>query len=162
MDIAMVRVDNRLVHGQILEAWVPFLRASCIFVVDDQVASDFFQETVIRMAVPREVRVVITGVKEFAQTYDFCQGQGMKTIVLFSGVADALAVRDLGFRFTKLNIGNIYNEDCRLCCTPSVLLSDKDVVHINRLHEEGVQIELRRVPKERPMDFYDIVRKLNH
>lgn len=162
MDIALVRVDNRLVHGQILEAWVPFLRASCIVVVDDQVASDFFQETVIRMAVPREVRVVITGVREFARSHAFRQGQGMKTIVLFSAVADALAVRDLGFRFTKLNIGNIYNEDCRLCCTPSVLLSDKDVVHINRLHEEGVQIELRRVPKEKPLDFYDIVQKLNH
>ncbi|MDA8124239.1 MAG: PTS sugar transporter subunit IIB, partial [Deltaproteobacteria bacterium] len=39
MDIALVRVDNRLVHGQILEAWIPYLQASCIVVVDDQVAS---------------------------------------------------------------------------------------------------------------------------
>jgi mannose/fructose/N-acetylgalactosamine-specific phosphotransferase system component IIB len=160
MDIALVRVDNRLVHGQILEAWVPFLRASCIVVVDDQVASDFFQETVIRMAVPREVQVIISGLKEFAETYSFTQGHGKKTIVLFSTVTAALAVHRLGFRFAKLNIGNIYNENCRLCCTPSVLLSDTDISDMTSLHDEGVQIEVRRVPKEKPVDFYDIVQKL--
>ena len=57
-DIALVRVDNRLVHGQILEAWVPFVKAKCIFVVDDHAASDFFCETVIRMAVPSEIEVI--------------------------------------------------------------------------------------------------------
>ena len=160
MDIALVRVDNRLVHGQILEAWVPYLRASCIAVVDDQVASDFFQETVIRMAVPREVQVIISSLKEFAETFSFTQGRGKKTIVLFSTVSAALAVHRLGFGFAKLNIGNIYNENCRLCCTPSVLLSDTDISDITRLHDEGVQIEVRRVPKEKPVDFYDIVQKL--
>jgi mannose/fructose/N-acetylgalactosamine-specific phosphotransferase system component IIB len=160
MDIALVRVDNRLVHGQILEAWVPFLRASCIVVADDQVASDFFQETVIRMAVPREIQVIISGLKEFAETYSFIQGQGKKTIVLFSTVSAALVVHRLGFRFTKLNIGNVYNESCRIPCTPSVLLSDTDIIDITHLHDEGVQVEVRRVPKEKPMNFHDIVHGL--
>jgi PTS system mannose-specific IIB component len=44
MEIALVRVDNRLVHGQIIEAWVPFIHAGCIVVVDDDVASDFFRK----------------------------------------------------------------------------------------------------------------------
>ena len=158
MDITLVRVDNRLVHGQILEAWVPFLRASCIIVVDDQVASDYYCETVIRMAVPREVEVIICGTREFAETYSFHQGSGQKTIVLFSKISDALTVYRLGFRFDKLNIGNVYNENCQLCCTPSVLLSDGDIRDISALHGEGVQIELRRVPREKPVDFYDIVR----
>ncbi len=57
--MALVRVDNRLVHGQILEAWVPFIQAKCIMVVDDKHASDFFCETVIRMAVPSEIEINI-------------------------------------------------------------------------------------------------------
>ena len=158
MDITLVRVDNRLVHGQILEAWVPFLRASCIVVVDDRVASDYYCETVIRMAVPREVEVVISGTREFAETHTFHQGSGQKTIVLFSKISDALAVYRFGYRFDKLNIGNVYNENCQLCCTPSVLLSDADLRDISTLHEEGVKIELRRVPREKPADFDDIIR----
>ena len=158
MDIALVRVDNRLVHGQILEAWVPFLRASCIIVVDDAVASDYYCETVIRMAVPREVDVVICGTKEFAETHSFHRGSGRKTIVLFSKISDALMVYRLGYRFDRLNIGNVYNEKCRLCCTPSVLLSDVDIRDISALHGEGVKIELWRVPREKPLDFEDVIR----
>lgn len=158
MDITLVRVDNRLVHGQILEAWVPFLRASCIVVVDDRVASDYYCETVIRMAVPREVEVVICGTREFAETHSFNQGSGQKTIVLFSTISDALTVYRSGYRFDTLNIGNVYNENCQLCCTPSVLLSDADLHDISALHEEGVKIELRRVPREKPVDFDDIIR----
>ncbi|OHE24168.1 MAG: hypothetical protein A2Z43_05635 [Syntrophobacterales bacterium RBG_19FT_COMBO_59_10] len=159
MDIALVRVDNRLVHGQILEAWVPYLHASCIVVVDDQVACDFFRETVIRMAVPREVAITICGIGEFAQNHAAGRG-GKKTIVLFSSISDALTACRLGFSFKKLNIGNVYNENCTLCCTPSVLLSEGDIRDISSLHEMGVQIELQRVPQEKSIDFYDIVRRL--
>jgi sorbose PTS system EIIB component len=160
LDIALVRVDNRLVHGQILEAWVPFLRASCVVVVDDQVASDFFRETVIRMAVPSGVKVIICTVAEFAETYPFHQGCGSPTIVLFSKILDAWTARRLGFRFDQLNIGNIYNEECKLCCTPAVLLSDDDIRDINNLRDVGVKIELRRVPREKPIDLFEIVRKM--
>ncbi len=159
MDIALVRVDNRLVHGQILEAWVPFLRASCIVVVDDQVASDYFRETVIRMAVPREVEVIICGVKEFAETYSFNQGQRSENDRTFQ--QDLRCTRRStvsGSGSIQLNIGNVYNEKCQLCCTPSVLLSDADIRDITTLHEEGVKIEVRRVPREKPVDLYDIVR----
>ena len=158
MDIALVRVDNRLVHGQILEAWVPFLQASCIVVVDDRVASDYYCESVIRMAVPREVEVVICGTREFAESHSFHQGSGQKTILLFSKISDALTVYRLGYRFEQLNIGNVYNENCQLCCTPSVLLSDVDLFDISVLHGEGVKIELRRVPQEKPVNFDDIIR----
>jgi mannose/fructose/N-acetylgalactosamine-specific phosphotransferase system component IIB len=153
-DIALVRVDNRLVHGQILEAWVPYLKATCIVVVDDEVATDFFRETVIRMAVPREVKVIISGIAEFAENFAVCPCSGHKTIVLFSNISAARTAHRLGFKFDKLNIGNIYNDDCKLCCTPSVLLSDADIRDIESLHGDGVQIELRRVPREKPFDFY--------
>jgi mannose/fructose/N-acetylgalactosamine-specific phosphotransferase system component IIB len=161
LDIALVRVDNRLIHGQILEAWIPFLRASCIVVVDDHVVSDFFRETVIRMAVPSGVRVIICGVAEFAETYPFSRGKGPKTIVLFGKISDALTARRLGFLFDQLNIGNIYNEECKLCCTPAVLLSDADIHDINSLRDAGVKIELRRVPREKPIDLFEIVRNMH-
>ncbi|MBN2438538.1 MAG: PTS sugar transporter subunit IIB [Deltaproteobacteria bacterium] len=160
LDIALVRVDNRLVHGQILEAWVPFLKASCIVVVNDQAASDFFHETVIRMAVPRGVKVIVCSVAEFSETYPFNRGRGPKTIVLFSKVSDALTAHRLGFLFDQLNIGNIYNEECKLCCTPAVLLSNDDIHDIIDLQDAGVKIELRQVPREKPIDLFEIVRTM--
>lgn len=127
-------------------------------IVDDDVATDFFRETVIRMAVPRDVRVVISNVAEFASNHRFQVCCGSKTIVLFSTIADALSAYRSGYDFTTLNIGNIYSDACKVCCTPSVQLSDQDLKDIGTLRKAGVRIELRRVPREKGIDFGEIVK----
>jgi PTS system mannose-specific IIB component len=158
-DIALVRVDNRLVHGQILEAWVPFVEARCIMVVDDNSASDFFCETVIRMAVPSDIEVNICSVEDFAANYMYARGSGKKTIVLFGKIADALRAYEQGFHFEKLNIGNIYHEDYKVCCAPSVFLCEPDIADIFRLQQEkGVAVELKRVPREKAVDIQDALK----
>jgi mannose/fructose/N-acetylgalactosamine-specific phosphotransferase system component IIB len=157
-DIALVRVDNRLVHGQILEAWVPYIKAKCIIVVNDGIACDLYCETVIRMAVPSKIEVIFISVEEFVKNYSFTRNNGKKAIVLFSSVADVSKAYNLGFHFDKLNIGNIYNEDFKLCCAPSVFLCDTDIRDILKLSEEkGVNIELKRVPRERAINIKEAI-----
>lgn len=159
-DIALVRVDNRLVHGQILEAWVPFIKAKCIMVVDDNAASDFFCETVIRMAVPSEIEVNICSIEDFAENFVFAKGSGKKTIVLFGSITDALRAHQAGFHFDKLNIGNIHHEDYTVCCAPSVFLCDLEIQDIMSLLEKaGVEIELRRVPREKAVNIKDALKE---
>ena len=157
MDTALVRVDNRLVHGQILEAWVPFLQVSCIVVVDDEVAGDFFRETVIKMAVPSEVELIVSAVESFAGNFTYQKGRGKKAIVLFSGIAEALRAFRLGFKFEQLNIGNVYSEECVRQCSPSVLLGDKDIEAVKTLLAAGVDIDVRRVPREKPIDLRRLI-----
>jgi len=156
MDIALVRVDNRLVHGQILEAWVPYCQAGCIIVVDDHVASDFFRETVIKMAVPRDIDVVITSVEDFTR-YILQSRQGKRTIILFSEVADVVTCYKNGFKLEHLNIGNVHNEDCVKECSPSVLLGTTDIESIRYLVAAGVKVELQRIPREKPMNVTEVL-----
>ena len=137
MDFSLVRVDNRLVHGQIIETWLPFFKATRIVVVNDEVAGSFFRETVIRMAVPREVEVLIYEVEEFGR----------------SEINDIVRAFEAGFRFHSLNIGNLYSEHCRLQCSPSVCLAEEDISHIRFLLESGVAVELRSVPSDKSLDF---------
>ena len=157
MDCVLVRIDNRLVHGQIIEAWIPFLKASRIIVVDDDVASDFFRVTVIKMAVPSEVEVIIQGVEEFVRDA-LSKGDDTRTIVLFSNIWDSLRAYALGFTFERLNIGNIYNEDCRQKLSACVLLGEQDLSSIRTLMQHGVNIEVRRVPRERPVNICGVIK----
>jgi len=159
-DIALVRVDNRLVHGQIIEAWVPYIKARCIIVVNDNIANDFYSETVIRMAVPSKIEVIFITVDEIAKNFTFSRNNGKKTIVLFSNIADVAKAYGQGFHFDRLNIGNIYNEEFQLCCSPSVFLSETDIKEILRLmEEEGVKIELESVPRKRAINIRDAIGK---
>jgi mannose/fructose/N-acetylgalactosamine-specific phosphotransferase system component IIB len=157
MDIVLVRVDNRLVHGQILEAWVPYVKADCIVVVDDNVASDFFRETVIKMAVPREIDVIITSVEDFTRYYIDDSHNDKRTIVLFSEVVDVVTCFKHGFKFGHLNIGNVYNEDCVKECSPSVLLGTRDIESIEYLLATGIKVELQRIPRERPTNIAEFM-----
>jgi PTS system mannose-specific IIB component len=163
MDCVLIRVDNRLVHGQIIEAWVPFLKAARIIVVDDEVASDFFRETVIKMAVPSDVEVIIHSVEDFVK-YNALQVNDIhdqvRSIVLFSNVWDALRAYALGFIFDKLNIGNIYNDECRKKLSACVLLSDEDIASIESLLQRGVRVEMRRIPRERPLNIAEALKSM--
>ena len=159
LNIALVRVDSRLVHGQILEAWVPHVRAKCIIVVDDKVAGDSFFETIIRMAVPSEIELIISSVNDFVKNYFFTHGEGKKTIVLFSNIDDACDAYNQGFHFDKLNIGNVYNNEYKICCSPSVFLCDKEIKCIKKLLEESrVVVELKRIPKGKTIDIKEALK----
>ncbi|HUN53983.1 MAG TPA: PTS sugar transporter subunit IIB [Smithella sp.] len=159
LNIALVRVDSRLVHGQILEAWVPFVKAKCIIVVNDKVAADPFFETVLRMAVPSDIEVIISSVDDFVQHYTYTHGRGKNTIVLFSCVADACEAFRRGFRFDRLNIGNIYNNEYRICCSTSVFLCDDEIQSLeDLLKETGVFVELQRVPKSRAVNIKEALK----
>jgi PTS system mannose-specific IIB component len=163
MDCVLIRVDNRLVHGQIIEAWVPYLKASRIIVVDDEVASDFFRETVIKMAVPSDVEVRIHSVEDFVKCNAIPGndiGDRVRSIILFSNVWDALRAYALGFSYDKLNIGNIYNEECRQKLSACVLLSDQDIASIQSLLQRGVMIEMRRIPRERPLNIAEALKNI--
>jgi PTS system mannose-specific IIB component len=159
LNIVLVRVDSRLVHGQILEAWVPFVKAKCIIVVNDKVAADSFFETVIRMAVPSEIDVIISSVEDFVQNYTYTHGSGKKTIVLFSCVADACDAFRRGFHFDRLNIGNIYNNEYKICCSTSVFLCDDEIKNLeDLLKETGVFVELQTVPKGRAVNIKEALK----
>jgi PTS system mannose-specific IIB component len=112
------------------------------------------------MAVPSKIEVIIISVDEFVKNYTFTRNTGKKTIVLFSTIADVTKAYKLGFHFDKLNIGNIYNEDFKLCCAPSVFLCDIDIHDILKLSEEnGVNIELKRVPRERAVNIKEAIKE---
>ncbi len=159
LDFVLIRVDNRLVHGQILEAWVPWVKAARIIVVDDEVSGDFFRETVIRMAVPREIELSVYAVEEFSMSPEAIAGGRKKTIVLFSKIHDAVRAYKSGFKFLALNIGNVYNDKGRIICSSSICLTDQDFGDIRFLAESGVSVELRCVPRDKPLLFQDVLKK---
>ena len=158
MDFTLVRVDNRLVHGQILEAWLPYTKASYIIVADDAVASDFLHESVIKMAVPREIEVAIYNLEEFSSSHAYSEKNDKKAIVLFSNIDSALKSYELGFKFRKLNIGNVYSENFSLRCAASIQLSDHDILKVQCLIDFGVSVECRCVPKDKSVDIREFLK----
>ncbi len=158
MTIELTRIDNRLIHGQVLEAWVPYINANCIVVANDEVARATFQKTLMVAAVPRSIRVVIGTLEEAAEFLGGSELEGRRVLLLLATSADALGLYRLGVHFSDLNLGNMHGGEGkqRLCCT--IAIDPDDVENLKSLEDAGVRITSQCVPSDRELDWKKLVR----
>ena len=96
MSIVLARIDSRLVHGQVLEAWVPYVNADCIVVANDEVAAVSFQCMVMQAAIPSSIKLVIGTLEETVGILSSADLLKKRVLLLFTNSEDALEVRQLG------------------------------------------------------------------
>ncbi|MBE0598804.1 MAG: PTS sugar transporter subunit IIB [Desulfuromonadales bacterium] len=158
MGIVLTRIDNRLIHGQVLEAWVPSIRANCIVVANDQVAGGTFQRVLMETAVPRGIRVKIVALEELRSTLESAELNACRTLLLFASAADALQAHRLGVNFDQLNLGNMHGGEGKLRLSCTIALDPEDIEHLRRIEEEGVRISSQCIPSDRQQDWRKLIR----
>ncbi|HEY2028090.1 MAG TPA: PTS sugar transporter subunit IIB [Myxococcales bacterium] len=151
--IALLRIDNRLVHGQVLEAWVPALEAQGILVADDEAAGNVLARSAMALAIPPRVKFEVLRLKDAAELLR-PSGKGPsspRTLVLLRDVRDAAALRDAGVEVPHLNLGNVHFAAGRKQVAPSIFLDASELETLGRLAARGTQVEARAVPSEAPV-----------
>ncbi len=150
--IALVRVDNRLVHGQVLEAWVPRLGVTRLVVADDDAAASHLARAAMTLALPPDLPCTVAPIAQL----DYAALARAREAVLVlvrdvegverahaSGLTPALAPR--------VNLGNVHFASGRRPVTPSVFLSAEELATIEALAAAGFDVEARAVPTEAPV-----------
>jgi len=157
MAILLARVDNRLVHGQVLEAWVPRLGVDTILVVDRHLPGDVFQRSVIESLGSSVLRVSVVS-PDAAAALLAGELQHRRVLVLFAGVHQAVEALDAGVRFSQLNLGNMHpSQECRVL-TASVHLTTGDEEELCALTARGVALDARAIPADRSPDVSHVIR----
>jgi mannose/fructose/N-acetylgalactosamine-specific phosphotransferase system component IIB len=157
--IALVRVDNRLVHGQVLEAWVPALAAQGILVADDEVASSPLARAAMSLAIPKNVAFRIATIADAAAMLrpGGAGAPGPRTLLLVRDVRDAVALRERGAPLPHLNLGNVHFSKGREQVTPTLYLDTAEIEALEQLGATGTHIEARAVPAEAPLTLPALV-----
>ncbi len=154
------RVDNRLIHGQIIAGWVPHLRLRRLVIASDSVPDSTLQMTMFRMAIPEEIAFDAMPVTRAAA---WLTGRGYgndPTMVLTETVRDAVRLFGAGHPFPTLNIGNVHHEAGAHAITNAVYLTDADLNGLRKLAARGVQVEVRSLPDEPPTDLRPLLGRL--
>ena len=89
MEISVFRIDDRLIHGQIITAWIAYADAKNIIVADDKAAVDEFQQSLLKMATPDSINLKILSVDDAISYIQSGQGEG-KSLLLMRGQVQAL------------------------------------------------------------------------
>jgi mannose/fructose/N-acetylgalactosamine-specific phosphotransferase system component IIB len=152
--ISLVRVDNRLIHGQVVEAWLPHLKVSRVVVADDEAASSPLVRAAMALAVQSAIDVQIFPLAQV----DFAgvSRDSVKTLVLLREVAAVPFAKEHGLKVEQLNLGNVHFSTGRRQVSSSVFLAESELRDLQRLAEEGVRVEARAVPSERPVELAEL------
>jgi len=151
--VTMVRVDDRLLHGQIICSWVPDIKAELLVVASDEAAGDELTREILCSCAHKDLKVLVLGVAETAVEVRSGAFKGMRAIIIVGDLADAMRLYRGGMRFSSLNIGNIHHERKGRKLTPSVIVDPDDEVIMSEFQSLGVEIDIRAVPASEPGSF---------
>jgi mannose/fructose/N-acetylgalactosamine-specific phosphotransferase system component IIB len=146
-----------LIHGQVVEAWLPFLKVDRVVVADDEASGSALIRAAMGLAVEPTVEVRIQKVSDV--DYRGISKDGVKTLVLVREVKDARETHDRGLELPRLNLGNVHYASGRKQVSPSVFLSEDEIRALEALVKEGTEVEVRGVPSDRPVAFPEIIER---
>jgi mannose/fructose/N-acetylgalactosamine-specific phosphotransferase system component IIB len=155
MTIVLARVDNRLLHGQILAAWVPTLDADSILILDDEAFGNILARSAMELAVPPDVQFEVSPVSQATAALDRLKG-AQRTVVLLRDVADASRALDAGLSLTRLNIGNVHFATGRAAVSQAVHLSPSEIAVLQAIEGRGVTVELKTLPRDTPVPLAEL------
>lgn len=153
MAIALVRVDDRLIHGQVVAVWLRALDATRIVVVDDAVAADEFLRDVLVLAAPRGVAVEVLDLAAAILRLPAVAADDRPTLVLVRTPVTALRLREAGVPFALLNVGGLGSRPGRLALYRTISADAEERAAMRALERLGTRVELRIVAADRPVPF---------
>lgn len=145
-----VRIDNRLVHGQVIESWLPFTKSKMIVVANDELAKDSLRQEIMALAIPADIQkafVMVEKVTDFLYE-KFRAQEEIDALILFSDCGDAKRAYEKGLSFMRVNIGNLHYGPGKTQVCAHVALSADDMKCLKYFRESGVKIDFRCVPNE--------------
>ena len=158
MGLRLVRVDDRLIHGQVAAIWLKTVGASRIIIVDDRTARDDFLREVIELSAPAGVAVEIHDVAGGAERVKEAAAADEAAFVLMRSPVTALRLREMGVPFDVLNIGGIGAGPDRKPLYRNISASQDELEALRRLEQMGTRVELRIVANDKAVPFTSVDR----
>jgi len=158
--IALVRVDNRLLHGQVLETWIPRLGITAVVVADDEAAASPLAHAAMTLCMPPELdtRILPLAAVDFA-ALAAAPGRAMVLLREVAGLTAAAARGLTPARAARLNLGNIHFSAGRRPVSPSVFLTEPEMAALTALGAAGFEVEARAIPQDAPVGLGELTRR---
>ncbi|HEX9283296.1 MAG TPA: PTS sugar transporter subunit IIB [Gemmatimonadales bacterium] len=151
MSIALYRIDDRLIHGQVVVGWGKPLNVGFIVLVDDTVRASAWEQDLYRMGVPPEIEVVFASTAEAAERLPEWERDPRVGILIAGDIDTVLALSANSHRVSRVNVGGIHHRPGRSERLRYVYLSDDEAAKLKALAAQGVEVSAQDVPTARPV-----------
>jgi mannose/fructose/N-acetylgalactosamine-specific phosphotransferase system component IIB len=158
--IVLVRVDDRMIHGQVAVGWTRMVGGTHIVVVDDEVAKDNTQKMLLKMATPIGVKATVLSVQDAVALLQSGKLGNDKVIIIVRGPQALLGLIEGGVSIPKVNIGNVRMTEGRERLTKEVAANAEEIASWRQLNEQGVKLEALWLPGGTATNFNQIIQSI--
>ena len=151
MSLVLFRVDDRLIHGQVIIGWCRPLGADFIVLVDDAVRESAWEQDLYRMAVPPEIEVVFASREEARRNFAEWASSPRRGILLTGTIATMADLCRSGLAVPRINLGGVHHRPGRVERLPYLYLSDEELRVLEQLEQDGVEVVAQDLPTASPV-----------
>jgi mannose/fructose/N-acetylgalactosamine-specific phosphotransferase system component IIB len=155
--IELFRIDDRLIHGQVVVGWGQPLDIGLIVLVDDDVAQSDWEQELYRMGVPPTMSVVFESVASAAEHLADYQADPRRTIVLTADIESMRRLAERSGAVPAVNIGGIHHREGRTPRLRYVFLTADEAASLRALAGGGVRVTAQDVPAARAVPLDEIL-----
>ncbi|AYV73482.1 MULTISPECIES: PTS system mannose/fructose/N-acetylgalactosamine-transporter subunit IIB [Niallia] len=154
--INLVRVDDRLIHGQVMTKWSKGLGTNALYVIDNETASDeFMKDIYINTNSSSGLKIQVYSNQEVVEKWNSDQFGKDNVVLLFKYIASVKEVVEQGLPVTRLNIGGVSKKGEAQFVIPTVALTETDVDNLKSLDAKGIEIFFQTVPDSKKVSLTD-------
>lgn len=157
MAIEFVRIDDRLVHGQVATTWIKKYEIEQVLVINDTLASDPVQKSVLEMTAPQGIKVMLFEVEKFTQIYKTTPIK-RKTMLIYTNPEDVLRNLKGGVEIPYLNVGGMKHILNKEKLTKAVAVDEKDKRDFKEILDIGVHVEIQMIPSDKINNMKEFIK----
>lgn len=148
MEISFVRIDDRLIHGQVATVWTKVSGCNRIMCCSDDVAKDTMRKQLLLQVAPPGVKAYVVPIDKAIEAYKNPKYGTFKTLFLFTNPTDALRAVEGGIPFKSINLGGMCFKEGTTLISNAVAVGPEDVKSLVKLHDMGIEVEIRKLANE--------------
>ena len=153
LGIIHVRLDERLIHGQVATMWLGNLGITRVMIVDDSVVKDELAKASLKTAVPGGLRLSILKTETAAARLLEGIYQDQRVMIICKQIDTIFRLIELGVPIDAFNLGNTSKREGTIKVTKSVFLTNEAIETIKQLEKNGVTVTSQMVPMEDKLPF---------
>lgn len=147
--IAWIRIDDRLIHGQVVEGWIPHLKVNHVVVVSDAAAADETQKLLMRLSLPDAIGLEVLGLEEARRRLSAESDPARQVLVLAPSPREILGLLEAGIAASAVNVGGLHYSVGKVQLGRAIFLGTEDREALLAIAGRGVALDARGVPLDR-------------
>src|SRR5471030_1785449 len=160
MEISFVRIDDRLIHGQVATVWTKDSGCNRIMAVSDEVAADDLRKQLVIQVSPPGIKAYVVTIEKAIEAYNNPKFDSFKTLFLFTNPTDVLRMVEGGVDIKSVNVGGMCYKAGDKQITNALCMNDVDIEAFKKLNELGIELEIRKLAKDTKIDMIEKLKEL--